>query len=164
MYCPNCGAENKKKQNYCRYCGLSLRGIEKLYLSQMVFGEDTNRMKTFRNVRKFVDYSEILLIVSVVVVFLTLYFSGYPIEMRLLPMGIGIVFLLDVIRRIIRRFEQKNLRENTKSNVSDDKKQGEFEARATTKLIKEKEFVPASSITEDSTRRLYVERKAGESE
>jgi len=164
MYCPNCGAENKQKQNYCRYCGLSLRDIEKSYLSQLVFGEDTNQMKTYRNVRKFVDYTEILLIVSIVVAFLTLYFSGYPIRMRVLPIGIGIVFLFDIIRRIVRYFEQKSLRENNKRNLSDDKIQSEFETRETTKLIEEKEFVPASSITENSTRRLYIERKAGESD
>jgi hypothetical protein len=164
MYCPNCGAENKRKQNYCRYCGLSLRDIERSYLSQLVFGEDTNQMKTYRNVRKFIDYTEILLIVSIIVAFLTLYFSGYLIKTRFLPIGIGIVFLFDIIRRIVRYFEQKSLRENNKRNFPEDKSNGEFETRETKKLIEEKEFVPASSITDNSTRRLYVERKAGESE
>lgn len=164
MYCPNCGAQNKKKQNYCRYCGLSLREVEKSYLSQLVFGEETKQTKTFRNVRKFVDYTEILLVVSVVVAFLTLYFSGYPGKIRFSPIGIGMIFLFDIIRRIVRYFEQKSLRKNTGHKFSEEQKQNEFEERETAKLIEEKEFIPAASVTENSTRLLYTENKADKSE
>ncbi|CAN5470550.1 hypothetical protein BH20ACI1_BH20ACI1_20600 [soil metagenome] len=143
---------------------MSLRDIEKSYLSQLVFGEDTKEMKTFRNVRKFVDYTQILLIVTVITAFLTLYFSGYPVKLRSVPLIIGIFVLFDFIRRIVRYFEKRKLKENNKRTISDDKKQNEVEARETTKLIEEKEFVPASSVTESSTQLLYADRKSGESE
>ena len=78
--------------------------------------------------------------------------------------GIGIVFLFDIIRRIVRYFEQQKLKENNKRDISNDKKQSEIETRETTKLLEEKEFIPASSVTENSTQLLYVEKKSNDSE
>ncbi len=52
MHCPNCGAQNKKHQNYCRRCGLHLPDIEKLFLSQLVFSEETKQLKRLRSARK----------------------------------------------------------------------------------------------------------------
>ena len=147
MYCPNCGSQNKKKQNYCRFCGLSLHDIERTYLNQLVFGKDTQEAQNFRNVRKVVDYTEILLIVAGVATVLTLYFSGYPVKLRLFGIVIAVTLLFDVVRRIIRHFEQKRFRENNKDQTLPGTKD------ETTKLIEEKMFVLAS-VTEHSTQLL----------
>ena len=147
MYCPNCGSQNKKKQNYCRFCGLSLRDVERTYLNQLVFGTDTQEAQNFRNVRKAVDYIEVLLIVTGVVALVTLYFSGYPVKFKFLSIVIGVAFLADIVRRIIRHFERKRFRENNKvQSLAGTKDE-------TTKLIEEKMFVPAS-VAEHSTQLL----------
>jgi hypothetical protein len=74
--------------------------------------------------------------------------------MRLVPIGIGIVFLFDIARRIIRNFEQKSFRENTKRKTLTETNKSEFETRETAKLIEEKAYVPAASVTENSTQLL----------
>lgn len=137
---------------------MSLRDIEKSYLSQLVFGEDTKQMKTFRNVRKFIDYAEILLIVSAIVAVLTLYFWDFPIKLKLLGIAIAIGSLFDIIRRVVRYFEKQKLRENTKRDVSGGKKQDEFQTRETNKLIEDKSFYPASSISEGETELFYADK------
>ncbi|MEJ7623582.1 MAG: hypothetical protein WKF34_06285 [Pyrinomonadaceae bacterium] len=123
-------------------------------------------MQTFRSLRKVLDFAEVLLIVSVIVAFLTLYFSGYQVEVRLVPIALGLVFLFDIVRRIIRRFEQKSFKENNNRRVSIAMDGDEVATRRITELIEGKVFVPATGVTENSTQllSLNVKRWASESE
>ena len=50
-------------------------------------------------------------------------------------------------------------------NVSNDAQQREFaKTRETNKLIEEKPFVPVSSVTENSTELLFIDKKSNEAE
>lgn len=160
MYCPNCGAQNKKKQNFCRYCGLHLRDIEKTFLDQLVFGVETKRLKNLRNVRRMTDYAQMFSVLSLVIGIIALAFSE-PMGKILLTAGLLSFFLAQAIREIFGYFQRQNSERNETRNISDDAERREFQTRDTNKLIEEKPFVPVSSVTERETELLYADRNSG---
>lgn len=159
MYCPNCGARNNKKQNYCRFCGLRLSAIEKLFLDQLVFGEDSKRLKNLRNVKKLIEYAVTLLFALTFVGLFTWYFYDAGIGRTLTRLSILSYFLLLGLRTLIGYFQRQGLDQKQKQEASGEVEQGEFVARETNKLIEEKPFVPAASVTERETELLYAEKK-----
>lgn len=162
MYCPNCGAQNKKKQNFCRYCGLHLQDIEKTFLSQIVFGAETQRLKNLRNVRQMTDYAQTFSVLSMVVGIIVLIFSVSNMGKVLLTAGLLSFFLAQAVREISGYLQRRNSAKNETRNVSDETKRREFETRETNKLIEEKPFEPVpNSVTERETELLYADRNSG---
>jgi hypothetical protein len=160
MYCPNCGAQNKKKQNFCRYCGLHLQDIEKTFLDQLVFGEETKRLKNLRNVRKITDYAQFFSFVTLVTGIIALVFSDSSIGKVLLTAGLLSFFLAQAIRGIFGYFQRQSSGRDKPRGVSNDtEQQHEFKTRETNKLIEEKPFTPVPGVTENSTELLVVDRK-----
>lgn len=164
MYCPNCGAQNNKKQNFCRYCGLHLTDIEKTFLDQLVFGEETKRLKNLKNVRKLADNAQFFSFVTLVIGIIALFFSDSNIGKVLLTAGLLSFFLAQAIREIFGYFQRQNSEKNIRRGVSNDAEPREFEARETNKLIEEKPFTPVPGVTENSTELLFVDRKSKASE
>lgn len=158
MYCPNCGAQNKKKQNFCRYCGLHLQDIEKTFLDQAVFGVETKRLKNLRNVRKLTDYAQMFSIVTLAIGILALAFSTSNMGKVLLTAGLLSFFLAQAIREIFGYFQRQNSAQNEKPDISNNAERREFQSRETNKLIEEKPFSPVSSITERETELLYADK------
>lgn len=163
MHCPNCGANNKKHQNYCRYCGLHLPDIEKLYLSQLVFGEDTKQMKRLRSARKLVDYVQIFIVILFAIGIFRYASSDFDGARDLIKFSIVSFMLLLATGRIISYFHRQSLRTNRR-NVSPTDEQREFEARETARLIEEKPFSPVSGLTNASTELLFVDAKSKRAE
>ena len=161
MYCPNCGAQNKKKQNFCRYCGLHLQDIEKTFLDQLVFGVETKRLKSLRNVRKVTDYAQMFSVVTLVIGTLAIAFADSNIGKVLLTAGLLSFFLAQAIREIFGYFQRQNSRRNESQDISNDAERREFQTRETNKLIEEKPFTPVSSVTERETELLYADRNSG---
>jgi hypothetical protein len=160
MYCPNCGAQNKKKQNFCRYCGLHLTDVEKTFLDQLIFGEETKRLKTLRNVRKTTDYAQFFSVVMLVVGIAALIFSDSNIGKILLTAGLLSFFLAQAIREIFGYFQRQNAGKNERQSLPIKAERREFNTRETNKLIEEKPFTPVLSVTENSTELLFVDRKS----
>ncbi len=160
MFCPNCGAQNKKKQNYCRYCGLSLQDIEKSYLNQLVFGADTKRLKNSRTVRKAADSAQYFSGVMLFVGIITSFFSDSAMGKTLITASLLSFFLVQVIREVAGYFQRQNSELNDAQNISNDAKMREFGTRETNKLIEEKPFIPVSSITEGETELLYADKNS----
>lgn len=155
MYCPNCGANNKKHQNYCRYCGLHLPDIEKLFLNQLVFGEETKQQKSLRTVGKFVEYIALLLFISTIVGVFIWFYYGDVAGRNLLRFALVSYFSVLAIRKIVGHLERRSLKNNKRRVASSDAEQ--FEVRKTDKLIEEKPFSPIPSVTENSTELLFAE-------
>jgi zinc-ribbon domain len=164
MYCPNCGAQNKQKQNFCRYCGLHLKDIEKTFSEQLVFGEETKRLKNLRNIRKTTDYAQFFSVVTLVIGIIALIFSDSNIGKVLLTAGLLSFFLAQAIREIFGYFQRQSSAKNTGRGASNDAERREFKTRETNKLIEEKPFTPVPSVTENSTELLFVENKLKNSE
>lgn len=164
MYCPNCGAQNKKKQNFCRYCGLHLQDIEKTFLDQLVFGVETKRLKNLRTVRKLTDNAQFFSVVMLVIGIISLLLFDSNIGKVLLTAGLLSFFLAQSIREIFGYFQRRNVERDNEQKVSNDAKLREFETRETSKLIDERPFTPIPSVTENSTELLFVDRQSKGSE
>lgn len=161
MYCPNCGAQNKKKQNFCRYCGLHLQDIEKAFLNQIVFGVETERLKNLRNVRKITDYAQMFSVVMLAIGILALVFSDSNIGKVLLTGSLLSFFLGQAIRGLFGYLQRQESGKNARQDISDNEERREFQSRETNKLIEEKPFIPISSVTENETELLHAERNSG---
>lgn len=163
MFCPNCGARNNKKQNYCRFCGLRLSAIEKLFLDQLIFGEDSKRLKTLRNVKKLSEYLAVLLFALTFVGLFAWFFYDSGIGKTLTRASLLAYFLLQGASHLIGYFQRQNAKKNQKSAVGGEVEPGEFfNNRETQKLIEDKpppERVP--NIGENSTEPLRVDRRIG---
>ena len=164
MYCPNCGAQNNQKQSFCRFCGLHLKDIEKTFQSQLVFGEETKRLKNLRNIRKVTDNAQFFSFITLFIGILALMFSDSNMGKVLITAGLLSFFLAQAIREIFGYFQRQNSGKNNGRFVSNNVEHREFNTRETNKLIEEKPFVPVSNITENSTELLFVENKSKNSE
>jgi hypothetical protein len=164
MYCPSCGSQNKKKQNYCRYCGLHLPDIEKLFSNQLIFGKDSKQLKKLRNVGEFLKYAQIFVFVLLAWGIFEIATSDFDGGKDLIKISVVSFFLIQMIRGVIGYFQRQNQRKNFREIVSIDAKQSEFEVKETNKLIEEKAFSPISGLTDRSTELLFAERGSNTSE
>ena len=69
MFCPNCGERNSKLQNYCRFCGLNLSDATKSLKNQIVFGDDSSRLKTFASLKRLINAVSLSLVGALIVGF-----------------------------------------------------------------------------------------------
>ncbi|HEX8567308.1 MAG TPA: zinc ribbon domain-containing protein [Pyrinomonadaceae bacterium] len=163
MHCPNCGSRNKKHQNYCRYCGLHLPDIEKLFLSQLVFGEDTKQLKKLRSAGKLIDYVQILLIVLFALGVFRLATTDFDGGKDLVKLSLVSFMLLMAADGTLKYFQRQSLKTNRRDVITSAEEE-KLEARETAKLIEEKPFSPVPSVTEVSTELLFVEANSKRAE
>lgn len=158
MFCPNCGAGNNKKQNYCRFCGLNLQDTAKSLMSQIVFGEDSKSLKKLSSVKRVVDFTSTALIGMLVVgIAAYLFFFDPKFGKDLIKISLGVFFLLKTIQEIIGYFQRRARSENKRFEP---KAAERFESKETARLLEEKPFEPVPSVTERSTELLPTEKRA----
>ena len=158
MHCPNCGSRNKKHQNYCRYWGLHLPDIEKLFLSQLVFGEDTKQLKRLRSAGKLIDYIQILLIVLFALGIFKLATTDFDGGKDLVKLSLVSFMLLLAVDGILKYFQHQSLKTNRRDVITSAEEE-KFERQETVRLIEEKPFYPVPSVTEASTGLLFIDNK-----
>src|SRR3712207_546618 len=107
MFCPNCGAKNNKKQNYCRFCGLNLRDTAKSLTSQIVFGEDSNLVKSLSSVKRFMDLALAALAGVLIVSAIAYFFFDAGSGKGMLKIGVIIFFLLETILGTVGYYQRK---------------------------------------------------------
>ncbi|HEX8264870.1 MAG TPA: zinc ribbon domain-containing protein [Pyrinomonadaceae bacterium] len=163
MHCPNCGSRNKKHQNYCRYCGLHLPDIEKLFLSQLVFGEDTKQLKKLRSAGKLIDYVQILLIFLFALGIFKIATTDFDGGKDLVKLSLVSFMLLLAADGVLKYFQRQSLKTNRRDVITSTQ-EGKFEARKTVRLIEEKPFYPVPSVSDASTELLFVDNKSNRSE
>jgi hypothetical protein len=157
MFCPNCGANNNKKQNYCRFCGLNLQETAKSLVNQIVFGEDSKSLKKLSSVKRVVDFTSTALVGMLVVgIAAYLFFSDPNFGKELTKISLGVFFLLKTIQEIIGYFQRRARSENKRFEPNGGK---QFESKETAKLLEEKLIEPAPSKIENSTELFPVENK-----
>ena len=158
MFCPNCGANNSKKQNYCRFCGLNLQDTAKSLMNQIVFGEDSKSLKRLSSVKWVVDFTSTALIGMLIVgIAAYLFFFDPKFGKDLIKISLGIFFLLKTIQEIIGYFQRRARSENKR--FEPEKAAEQFESKETAKLLEEKPFEPVPSVVENSTELFPVENK-----
>lgn len=153
MFCPNCGAKNHRKQNYCRYCGLSLRDAAKSLTSQLAFGEDSYWVKSLGSVKRVMDVALAVLAGVLIVCAVSYFFFDAGLGRGLLKAGVVIFFLLEAIMGAAGYYQRKERSKARAEKVEQDRiaRPG---AKETAGLLEEKPFEPVPSVLENSTELL----------
>jgi len=159
MYCPNCGARNNKKQNFCRYCGLHLQDIEKIFSNQLVFGTETKRLKSLRQIRQITDYAQFFTFFTLALGMIFLFYDSSFGKM-LITASLLAYFLAEIIRQIYGYFQRQDSAKNMESESLNGASKNAFEVKETNKLLEEKPFIPASIVNENPTELLVEKVKA----
>ncbi len=155
MFCPNCGAKNSKKQNYCRFCGLNLRDTAKSLMSQLVFGEDSNLVKSLSSVKRVIDLALAALAGVLIVCAVAYFFFDPGFGKNVLKMGIVIFFLLEAIMGTVGYYQRKE-RSKARDNKFEQQRTEQLGPKETVKFLEEKPFEPAPSVAENSTELLPI--------
>jgi uncharacterized membrane protein YvbJ len=159
MFCPNCGASNNKKQNYCRFCGLNLRDTAKSLTSQIVFGEDSSLVKSLGSVKRSLDFA-LAALAGVVIVSAVAYFffkSGFGKDM--MKFGVIIFFLLETVLGAVGYYQRKERSKARATNKFEQSAGERIESKETARLLEEKPFEPLPSVVENTTELLPLENK-----
>lgn len=157
MYCPNCGSDNKKTQNYCRFCGLNLVETAKSLKTQLAFGEKACALKKSDNLKRVLSNTSVVLVTaSFIGLILVLLFDRSYLGL-LAQYSLGIFMLLQLLRFVIDKVGENIV--NRQNPVAADDSVRQFESKKTGKLIEEKPFEPFGSVVENSTELLAVENK-----
>ncbi|HEX8288199.1 MAG TPA: zinc ribbon domain-containing protein [Pyrinomonadaceae bacterium] len=160
MFCPNCGAKNTTEQKFCRSCGLRLEQITVALLEQIASPESAELFKRQRRLENFGNiafggFALVLLTgVSTVIYFILtrMIFSGENVFFGILL----IAFIVFAISSLIYVIFSEDVKERKPNPILINEL---TENRETGKLLEEKPFAPASSVTESSTELLYTKNK-----
>jgi len=162
MFCPNCGANNTTEQKFCRSCGLNLEDSAKSLLDQIPSAKSVSLSKAEKRLEKF---GTIAWNGFGIVIFIALCAMIYGIFNSMILTGKNIWFGILLVAFIIFAallgvyvFLSEELKEKKIKNRF--QPINELSApKITDKLLEEKPFEPAGSVTENSTQLLPVENK-----
>jgi hypothetical protein len=162
MFCPNCGAENRIEQNYCRSCGLKLDAISQLVGEQFPTKEYAALQKRKELFEKlglaslslfgFLGFT-LLLVKSA---FYKIIFFGADVIfgaaiVAMLSFGMLSVFFFNYPKLFM-----KFAKINPRLPASDDT---EMTGGPTRELIEERPFEPIPTVTEASTELLAMKNE-----
>ena len=154
MFCPNCGTKNSVEQNYCRGCGLKLDAIVEAISDQFPskeYAELQRRRERFERIGLLC-----LSIAGVIGLSLLLFLA---IQFKLVLLGPEVLFgsaiaaLIGFLFLSIIFFNYPKFFIKVRSIPSDENPPV---AAVTAKLIEDRPFEPASSVTEGTTEFLKV--------
>ena len=157
MYCPNCGSDNKKTQNYCRFCGLNLVEIAKSLKNQLAFGEKAYALKKSDKLKRILSKTSVVLVTAsfIGLIFVLLFDRSY---LGLLAQySLGVFLLLQLLRFVIDKVSENIV--NKQNSAPADYSVRQFESKETRNLLEDKPFEPAASVVENSTELLHIENK-----
>ncbi len=162
MFCPNCGANNSTEQKFCRSCGLNLEKSAESLIEQMPSAQSANLIRGEKSIERFGNFAlgglgvvgiigiSVLLWILVTKVVLT----GTNVFAAVLPVAFFIFAILSLVFVVL----NESLKEK-KAKMNPALADEITEAKNTGKLLEEKHFEPAASVTENSTELLFVENK-----
>ena len=161
MFCPNCGAENRSEQNFCRSCGLKLDVISQAVAEQTPtkeYAELQKRKELFEKLGIFSLSSFGLIgltfLLAKVVYYKLILFGADALFwsglVAFFAFGLLTVFFFNY-PKLFMKFDKINprLSPNEEKQIS----------QPTQKLIEDKPFEPAASVTENSTELLPIKNK-----
>ncbi len=162
IFCPNCSANNKIEQNFCRFCGLNLLETTKSLRTQFSTDVKEQRFKRLELIKKLSDSLLVTLALTAAIGMLIYSYSdssqAFFFGRKSFVFTLIVVFL--TVQSALSYFRRKNTTGYWEELAAKKAASpGELKARETAKLLEDKPFEPAASVTENSTRLLFVENK-----
>lgn len=157
MYCPNCGSDNKKTQNYCRFCGLNLVEIARSLKNQLAFGEKAYALKKSDKLKRILSKTSVVLVAASFIGLVLVLLVDRSYLGLLAQYSLGIFLLLQVLSFVIDKVSENTV--NKQNPARAEYSVTQFESKETAKLLEDKPFEPIGSIVENSTELLPVENK-----
>jgi len=162
MFCPNCGANNSTEQKFCRACGLNLEKSAESLIEQMPSAQTANLLRHEKAIERFGNFAlGGLGVVGLVAVTAGLYvlvtkfvITGTNIFAAVLLISFFVFAFLSLIFVVF----NETLKEK-KQKINPGLSTELTEPKNTGKLLEEKLFEPAASVTENSTELLYAENR-----
>ena len=156
MFCPNCGARNNRKQNYCRFCGLNLRDTAKSLISQLAFGEDSDLVKALSSARRVIDLALAALAGVVIVCGVAYFFFGASFGRGVMRAGMAVFFLLQLILGAV-GYYQRQERAKARADRVEQTEAEQLKSNEAAAYLEEKPFVAVPNAVERTTELLRVE-------
>lgn len=162
MFCPNCGTNNLTEQKFCRACGLNLEQTALSLLEQIPSAESAALLKRQKYLEKFGGIAfggfgvVILVAVSAIIyyIFTKVILSGNSVFGGILLIAF-IVFAMLTLAYVIFNEELKEKMHKANPALNNEL----ADRHDTAKLLADKPFEPAASVTENSTELLYTKNK-----
>lgn len=166
IFCPNCGSNNKIEQNFCRFCSFHLLETTNSLTAQLSSGKNAGQLKKLEWIKKLSDLSSNGLLYSaifsvLIYLYTVLTKTTYP-GVKVFYALLGTFIVIESIMLYFRRTNTLGYAEEMERKKS--LLQNELTARKTGKLLQDKPFEPLASVTENSTRLLFVENKTNKLE
>lgn len=158
MFCPNCGARNNKKQNYCRFCGLNLRDTAKSLISQLAFGEDSGLVKSLSSVRRVIDFALAASAGVVIACGVAYFFFGAGFGRGAMRTGMAVFFLLQLILGAVSYYQRRE-RGKARANRFEQNQAEQLKPAEAAAYLEEKPFEAVPNAVEHTTELLRVESK-----
>jgi hypothetical protein len=168
MFCPNCGAEGRSDQTYCRACGLKLDAITQIVTEQKPTAEYAALQRRKERFERLGTFSlGLFAFLAVALVF------GLATYYKLHWFGVNVIFgaafvamfvfgLLSVFffnyPKVFMKMDKVNPRLAEPPSPSSPL-DNELPPATTAKLIEDRPFEPVPSVAEHTTDLLPVERK-----
>ncbi len=162
MFCPNCGTTNSTEQKFCRSCGINLGVIAESLLLQLTTARDANSLKKERSIENFGNFvfnrAGLVVLIGVILII-----SGIFLKVILtdneVSFGISLIVITISMVLIILFVSFDLFVKERKAQINPALTSELTEKKDTGKLLEEKPFEPAQSVTENSTELLSVENK-----
>lgn len=158
MFCPNCGSNNSRKQKYCRFCGLNLQDTVKSLTNQIIFGEDSNLVKSLSSVKRVMDLTLAALAGVLLVCAVAYFFFGAGFGKNMLKAGVVIFFLLEAVLGTVGYYQRRE-RSKARANKFGPGQTEQLEPKEAAKFLEEKPFETAPRVVENTTELFPLENK-----
>jgi uncharacterized membrane protein YvbJ len=162
MFCPNCGANNRTEQKFCRSCGLNLEKSAESLLEQLPNAQSASLLKQTQLVEKFGNFAlggfGVVLLAGVSTAVYFIFSKMILTGVNVLAGILLIAFLIFALLSLIFVFFNESIKEK-KAKINPALSNKLTEAKEMGKLLEEKSFEPVPSVTENSTELLFVENK-----
>jgi uncharacterized membrane protein YvbJ len=162
MFCPNCGANNTTEQKFCRSCGLNLTDVSKTLLEQIPSAESARLLRHEKTIERFGNFAlggfGVVLLCGVTALIYTLVEKFLVNGTNVYYAVFMIAFIIFALLSLVFVIFNETLKEK-KAKINPALKNELTEKKDTAKLLEEKIFEPARSVTENTTGLIYAEQK-----
>lgn len=162
MFCPNCGANNSTEQKFCRACGLNLGKSAESLIEQMPSAQSANLLRHEKAIERFGNFAlggfGVVVVIGVAalswILVTKVLLTGTNVFATVLLISFFVFAILSLIFVVLNESLKERRAKGNPRLVNELN-----EVKNTGKLLEDKPFEPAASVTENSTELLYTKNK-----